>query len=61
MGRSIWRSLAANASLLLGIVIGVKGADYLMWNPQKYDKMKEEIELDYWKKYGEPEHIKGEF
>lgn len=60
MGRTVWRSLAANGSLLLGIVMGVKAADYLMWDASKYDKMKEEIELDYWKKYGQPEHLEGE-
>jgi hypothetical protein len=41
MGRSMWRSLAANASLTLGCVIGVKMADKLMWNPKKYEIMKE--------------------
>lgn len=55
MGRSVWRSLAANISLTVGIVLGVKAADYLMWDSKKYEMMKEEIEIDYWKKYGEPE------
>ena len=50
----MWRSLAANASLTLGCVIGVKIADKLMWNPKKYEMMKESIEIDYWKKYGKP-------
>ena len=55
MGRSFYRSLAANASLTIGVVLGCKAADKLLWNPRKYDLMKEEIELDYWKKYGRPE------
>lgn len=59
MGRSVWRSMAANASLLLGLYLGVKGADYLMWDAKKYDMMKEQIEIDYWKKYGEPTEIEG--
>ena len=59
MGRSVWRSMAANGSLLLGIVLGVKAADYLMWDAKKYDMMKEQIEIDYWKKYGEPAEIEG--
>lgn len=59
MGRSVWRSMAANASLLMGIVLGVKSADYLMWDAKKYDMMKEQIEIDYWKKYGEPTEIEG--
>jgi len=54
MGRSIWRSLAANGSLTVGVIIGLKAADKLMWNPKKYDSMKEQLELDYWKKYGKP-------
>jgi len=41
MGRSIWRSLAANATLTVGIVLGVKAADYLMWDAPKYEMMKE--------------------
>ena len=56
----MWRSLAANASLTLGCVIGVKMADKLMWNPKKYDIMKEQIEIDYWKKYGKPQVIQPE-
>jgi hypothetical protein len=59
MGRTVWRSMAANASLLLGIVLGVKAADYLMWDAKKYEMMKEQIEIDYWKKYGEPTEIEG--
>ena len=59
MGRSVWRSLAANFSLLAGCVMGVKSADYLMWDPEKYDMMKEQIEIDYWKKYGQPTEIPG--
>ena len=59
MGRSIWRSLAANVSLTIGVVGGVKFADYLMWDEKKYDIMKEQLELDYWKKYGKPEYIEG--
>ena len=51
--------MAANGSLLLGIVLGVKAADYLMWDAKKYDMMKEQIEIDYWKKYGEPTEIEG--
>ena len=52
MGRSAWRSLAANVSLTIGLVGGIKFADYLMWDEAKYDIMKEQLELDYWKKYG---------
>jgi hypothetical protein len=59
MGRSVWRSMAANASLLMGIVLGLKAADYIMWDAKKYDMMKEQIEIDYWKKYGEPTEIEG--
>ena len=59
MGRTVWRSMAANGSLLLGIVLGVKAADALMWDAKKYDMMKEQIEIDYWKKYGEPTEIEG--
>lgn len=59
MGRSVWRSMAANASLLIGIVLGVKAADALMWDANKYEMMKEQIEIDYWKKYGEPTEIEG--
>jgi hypothetical protein len=33
--------MAANGSLLLGIVLGVKAADALMWDAKKYDMMKE--------------------
>ena len=54
MGRSIWRSLAANASLTVGVFLGIKAADKLMWNSKKYEQMKEQIEIDYWKKYGQP-------
>jgi len=32
MGRSIWRSLAANVTLTVGIVLGIKAADALMWD-----------------------------
>ncbi len=59
MGRNIWRSLAANISLTFGVISGIKGADYLMYDSTKHDKMKEKIELDYWKKYGQPEVVKG--
>ena len=59
MGRTVWRSMAANVSLLVGIVGGVKAADYLMWDEKKYEMMKEQIEIDYWKKYGEPAEIEG--
>ena len=55
MGRSIWRSIAANASLITGVYLGIKAADKLMYNERKYDAMKEQIEIDYWKKYGKPE------
>ena len=59
MGRSLWRSLCANVSLTLGMIGGVKAADYLMWDQDKYDKMQERLELDYWKKFGKPEYIEG--
>jgi hypothetical protein len=51
--------MAANGSLLLGAILGVKSADALMWDAPKYSMMKEQIEIDYWKKYGEPTEIKG--
>lgn len=51
--------MAANASLLLGLYLGVKAADALMWDAGKYEMMKEQIEIDYWKKYGEPTEIEG--
>jgi len=57
MGRNIYRSLAANFSLTVGVFIGIKAADKLLWNKSKYEQMKEEIELDYWKKFGRPEMI----
>jgi len=59
MGRSIWRSLAANLSLTVGCFGGVKAADFLLWDKEKYDSMQERLEIDYWKKYGTPEHIEG--
>ena len=59
MGRTVWRSMAANASLLLGLYLGVKAADALMWDAHRYEMMKEQIEIDYWKKYGEPTEIEG--
>jgi len=31
-GRNIYRSLAANASLTIGVFIGIKAADKLLWN-----------------------------
>ena len=60
MGRTFWRSMAANLSLSVGVYIGIKAADKLLWNEKKYDQMKEQIELDYWKKYGKPEMIEPE-
>ena len=57
MSRIVCRSMAVNGSLLLGIVIGVKAADYIMRDAKKYDMMKEQIEIYYWKKYGEPSEI----
>ena len=59
MGRTFARALAANVSLTIGVIGGIKAADYLMWDEHKYAVMKEQIELDYWKKYGKPEHIEG--
>jgi len=32
MGRTIYRSLAANFSLTVGVFIGIKAADKLLWN-----------------------------
>lgn len=57
MGRTIYRSLAANFSLTIGVFLGIKAADKVLWNQLKYEQMQEEIELDYWKKYGRPEMI----
>ena len=59
MGRSVGRALIANWSFIFGILIGVKAADYTMWNEKKYDIMKEQMEIDYWKKYGHPVEIQG--
>jgi len=33
----MWRSLAANVSLTVGILGGVKAADALLWDKEKYD------------------------
>ena len=60
MGRPVWRALVGNASFLTGILIGVKFADYLLYDHKRYEVMKEEIEIDYWKKYGRPTEIKPE-
>ena len=60
MGRSVWRSLAANVSLTIGVFGGIKVADSLMWDAEKYDIMKEKIEMDYWKKYGRPQYLEGQ-
>jgi hypothetical protein len=60
MGRTVWRALAANVSLSLGIVLGVKAIDYLMYDKDKHDMMAEQIEIDYWKKYGHPTEIEGD-
>lgn len=60
MGRTFGRSLAANLSLSIGLYIGLKAADKLMWDQTKCDQMKEQIEIDYWKKFGRPEHIEPE-
>ena len=54
MGRSFGRALAANVSLSVGIVLGLKAADKLLWHAEKYEQMKEKIEIDYWKKHGKP-------
>lgn len=61
MGRSFYRSLAANVSLTVGVFVGLKAADKLLWNKEKYEQMKEEIEIDYWKKYGKPQMIEPEY
>lgn len=60
MGRSIWRSMAANASLIGGVYLGIKAADKIMWNERKYEQMQEQIEMDYWKKYGKPQVLQPE-
>lgn len=52
MGRTFLRSMAANVSLTVGVIGGIKFADWLMWDETKYDIMKEQLELDYWMKYG---------
>jgi len=51
--------MAANVSLTIGVIGGVKFADYLAWDEHKYSVMKEQLEMDYWKKYGKPEYIEG--
>ncbi len=35
------RSLAANVSLTIGVIGGVKFADYLLWDEHKYAVMQE--------------------
>ena len=60
MGRSAKRALAVNVSLVVGIVGGLKFADYLLWDQVKYDTQQEKMEADYWKKYGKPEHLEGQ-
>ena len=60
MGRTLWRSAAANFSLICGIYMGMKAADKLMWNQKKYEQMQEQIEMDYWKKYGKPKEMQPE-
>ena len=52
--------MIANCSLTVGVYIGLKAADKLMWNAKKYDSMKEQIEIDYWKKYGKPAMLEPE-
>jgi hypothetical protein len=37
MGRSFYRSVAANISLSMGVYLGLKAADWLMWRPQKFE------------------------
>ena len=59
MVRSLPRFLAANVSLLTGMVLGLKAADYLMWDETKYEMLKEQIEVDYWRKHGHPEAVEG--
>ncbi|CAI2359162.1 unnamed protein product [Moneuplotes crassus] len=59
MGRSVPRALIANCSFIFGILGGVKAADWLLWDAKKYDGMKEQMEIDYWKKYGRPTEIEG--
>ena len=51
--------MCANMSLTVGVFVGVKAADSLLWDKDKYDQMQERLELDYWKKYGTPEYIEG--
>ena len=52
--------MAANGSLIFGVYLGIKAADKIMWNQRKYEQMQEQIDLDYWKKYGKPEVIQPE-
>jgi len=61
MGRSVGRSLIANVSFIMGIYLGFKVSDHFMWVPKKFDLIKEQIEVDYWKKYGKPTEIQGEY
>ena len=60
MGRSAKRALAVNVSLVVGIVVGLRFADFLLWDQNKYDTMQEKLETDYWKKYGKPEYAEGQ-
>ena len=51
--------LIVKVGLVVGICGGCKAADYAMYDTKKYEMMKEQIEIDYWKKYGKPEKIEG--
>ena len=59
MGRTFGRVMAANFSCLVGALGGIKAADMVGWDGNKYEAMKERLEIDYWKKYGRPKHIEG--
>ena len=43
---------------MFGMYLGFKAVDYFLWDQTKADKMTEEIEVDFWKKYGYPKFLK---
>merc|ERR1712087_1100386 len=41
-----------------GFYIGVKAADYYLYDDNKYELIREEMEDEFWKTHGEPVHLK---
>ena len=42
---------------LAGFLIGLKISGYLFFDSLKYDIIREDLEMDYWKEYGIPKHL----